>query len=181
MTEANSNAKKGKPTPARKQQEAARKRPLVAPRTKEAIAAERAARKARRIEASEGLMNGDPRFLTKRDAGPQRSLLRDIVDARRVTVGEILMGFMVVTLFFTYTSNTRSAVAVILSDLVLILFVLFIIDSLLIARRARAILSTKFGKTNLQKGLWFYVAVRSMYPRFMRTPRAKVRRGHKFN
>lgn len=182
MTEANVNAKKGKPTPARKQQEAARKRPLVAPRTKEAIAAERAARKARRIEASEGLVNGDPRFLTKRDAGPQRSMLRDVVDARYVTAGEILMGFMVITLFFTYSSGSKvSPIAVLLSNLVLVLFVIFIADTLLIARRAKSVLAAKFGQSKVEKGIWFYVAVRSMYPRFMRTPKAKVRRGHKFN
>ena len=182
MTEANANAKKGKPTPPRKQQEAARKRPLVAPRTKEAIAAERAARKARRIAASEGLVNGDPRYLTKRDAGPQRSMLRDIVDARYFTMGEILMVFMVISLFFIYTATTKTApIVTVVSNIVLILFVLFIGDSILLARRSKKLLSKKFGKENVDKGIWFYVAVRSMYPRFMRTPKAKVRRGHKFN
>ena len=179
MTEANPNAKKGKPTPARKQQEAARKRPLVAPRTKEAIQAERAARKARRIEASEGLLNGDERFLTRRDAGPQRSLLRDVVDSRYFTMGEILMVFMVATLFFTYSGNAASAISVFLSNAVLILFAMFVADSLLLARAGKKALTRKFGATKLQGGIWFYVAVRSMYPRFMRTPRAKVKRGHK--
>ena len=91
MTEQTPNAKKGKPTPARKQQEAARKRPLVAPKTPEARKAERAAMRERRLEASRGLANGDPKYLPKRDLGAQRSMLRDIVDSRFITAGEVLM------------------------------------------------------------------------------------------
>lgn len=181
MTEQTPNAKKGKPTPARKQQEAARKRPLIAPKTKEARQAERAAMRERRLEASRGLAAGDPKYLTKRDAGPQRSMLRDIVDSRYVTAGEVLMTMMVIALFFTYTSPTITPVSVILSDAVLILFVIYLVDSFLIQLGAKKILARKFGQNNIQKGVWFYVAVRSMYPRFMRTPKAKVRRGHKFD
>ena len=181
MTEQTPNAKKGKPTPARKQQEAARKRPLVAPKTKEARQAERVAMRERRIEASRGMAAGDPRFVQKRDAGPQRSLLRDVVDARYVTVGEILMTFMVITLFFSYTSAKPTQLALFLSDVVLILFVLFIADAFLLSFKGKKVLTKKFGAANLQKGTWFYVAVRSMYPRFIRTPKAKVRRGHKFD
>ena len=181
MTEQTSSAKKGKPTPARKQQEAARKRPLVAPKTKEARKAERAALREQRLEASRGFANGDPKYLTKRDAGPQRSLLRDIVDARFITAGEVLMTFMVITLFFTYTSSSVTPVTVILSDTVLVLFVIYLIDTFLIQLKAKKIVTRKFGASNVQKGIWFYVAVRSMYPRFMRTPKAKVSRGHKFD
>lgn len=181
MTEQTPNEKKGKPTPARKQQEAARKRPLVAPRTPEARKAERAALRERRLEASRGLANGDPKYLPKRDSGPQRSMLRDIVDSRFITAGEVLMVFMVVTLFFTYTSTKLTPLTVFLSDAVLFLFVIYLLDTFLIQLRAKKIVARKFGATNVEKGIWFYVAVRSMYPRFMRTPKAKVRRGHKFD
>ena len=181
MTEQTPNAKKGKPTPARKQQEAARKRPLVAPKTPEARKAERAAMRERRLEASRGLANGDPKYLPKRDLGAQRSLLRDIVDSRFITAGEVLMVFMVVTLFFTYTSTKLTPLTIFLSDAVLFLFVVYLLDTFLIQRRAKKIVSRKFGATNVEKGIWFYVAVRSMYPRFMRTPKAKVPRGHKFD
>jgi hypothetical protein len=108
-------------------------------------------------------------------------MLRDIVDARFVTAGEVLMTFMVVTLFFTYTSTTLTPLTIFLSDLVLVLFVVFIADSFLIQLSAKKILARKFGQANIDKGVWFYVAVRSMYPRFLRTPKVKVRRGHKFN
>jgi hypothetical protein len=174
MTEQTPNAKKGKPTPARKQQEAARKRPLVAPKTPEARKAERAAMRER-------LANGDPKYLPKRDLGAQRSMLRDIVDSRFITAGEVLMVFMVVTLFFTYTSTKLTPLTIFLSDAVLFLFVVYLLDTFLIQRRAKKIVSRKFGATNVEKGIWFYVAVRSMYPRFMRTPKAKVPRGHKFD
>jgi uncharacterized membrane protein YeiB len=109
-------------------------------------------------------------------------MLRDIVDARYFTMGEILMVFMVISLFFTYTATTKTApIVTVVSNIVLVLFALFIGDSILLARRSKKLLSKKFGKENVDRGIWFYVAVRSMYPRFMRTPKAKVRRGHKFN
>ena len=181
MTEQTPNVKKGKPTPARKEQEAARKRPLVAPRTPEARKAERAALRERRLEASRGLANGDPKYLPKLHSGAQRSLLRDVVDSRFLTAGEVLMVFMVVTLFFTYTSTKITPLTVFLSDAVLVLFVIYLLDSFLLQLRAKKVITKKFGAGNLERGIWFYVAVRSMYPRFMRTPKAKVRRGHKFD
>lgn len=181
MTEQTPNVKKGKPTPARKQQEAARKRPLVAPRTPEARKAERAALRERRLEANRGLANGDAKYLPKFHSGNQRALLRDIVDSRFITAGEVLMVFMVITLFFTYTSTKLTPLTVFLSDAVLFLFVIYLLDTFLIQLRAKKIVARKFGATNVEKGIWFYVAVRSMYPRFMRTPKAKVRRGHKFD
>ena len=100
MTQQNPGAKKGKPTPARKEREAARKRPLVAPRTKEARAAARVEMREKRREASAGYANGEEKFLPKKDQGPQRGMIRDIVDSRYVTVGEVLVIDLFVGLFF---------------------------------------------------------------------------------
>lgn len=180
MTEQTPNEKKGKPTPARKQQEAARKRPLVAPRTPEARKAERAALRERRLEASRGLANGDAKHLPKFHAGPQRALIRDVVDSRFVTAGEVLFVFMVVTLFFTWTSKV-STLTLFLSDAVLVLFVIYLLDTLILQLRAKKVVTKKFGAGNVEKGILLYVAARALYPRFMRTPKAKVRRGHKFD
>ena len=180
MTEQNTNAKKGKPTPARKQQEAARKRPLIAPRTKESRQAEREALRQERIAARQGFASGDPKYLPKRDAGPQKALLRDIVDSRFVTVGEILMVVMVVTLVLSYSATPNNPISVILSDFVLVLFVLYLVDTVLLFLKSKKVLAKKFGSEKTERGIWFYVATRSMYPRIMRTPRPQVKRGHKF-
>ena len=101
MTEQNSAPKKGKPTPPRKEQEAARKRPLVAPRTKEGKAAQAAKMRSERLAAREGYASGDDKYLPKRDAGPQRRMIRDVVDAGWLTVGEFLLPIMIVSILVT--------------------------------------------------------------------------------
>lgn len=178
MTDQNPAAKKGKPTPPRKAQEAARKRPLVAPQTKEGRKAAAAANRAARLTAREGYAAGDDRFLPKRDAGPQRRLIRDIVDSRWMTIGELLLPVMFISILFPISTGFYGLV---MNVLLLSLFALFLADSLLIARRAKKLLSEKFGASNVDKGIWLYVAFRAMYPRIIRLPKAQVPRGKKIN
>jgi hypothetical protein len=180
MTEQNPGAKKGKATPPRKQQEAARKRPLVGARTKEARKAAADKARAERLAAREGYAAGDDRFLPKRDKGPQRRFVRDVVDARWLTIGELLLPTMIVTIFITPGSELATAISALMSALVLALFILFLVESVFIARRAKKLLTAKFGAEKVEKGIWSYVAFRAMYPRFVRLPKAQVPRGHKF-
>jgi len=175
MTDQSPAPKKGKPTPPRKQQEAARKRPLVAPRTKEAKAASAAKMKAERLAAREGYAAGDDKYLPKRDAGPQRRMIRDVVDSAWFTVGEFLLPTMVVSIIIP----PGSQLAAILNLLVLTLFVVFILDTVLITRRAKKRLAKRFGGDKVERGIWMYVAFRAMYPRILRLPKAQVPRGHK--
>lgn len=179
MTEQTPNAKKGKPTPARKQQEAARKRPLVAPRTKEGQQAAREAMKSERLAARAGYAAGDDKYLTKRDAGPQRRLIRDVVDSRLFTVGEVLLPTMLISVVFGPSTSIGSNLSGLLSDLVLVLFVFYLGDTVLIARKAKNLLTQRFGAAKVEKGIWLYVAFRAMYPRFIRLPKAQVARGAK--
>ena len=180
MTQQNSSSKKGKPTPARKEREAARKRPLVAPRTKEARQAARAELREKRREASAGYAAGDPKYLPKKDQGPQRAMIRDIVDARWVTVGEILVVDLFIAIFFGYGVGPTNPVTDAIQNSVLVLFVLYIADVILLASRSKRLLSKRFGADKLERGILLYVANRSMFPRIMRIPKARVKRGHKF-
>ncbi|MFM6963748.1 MAG: DUF3043 domain-containing protein, partial [Micrococcales bacterium] len=98
----NKPAGKNTPTPARKTQEAANRRPLVGDKSKEGrkISKEHAA-EARR-KAREGMMRGEEKYLPIRDRGPQKKMARDIVDSR-FTAGElvipIMVAYLVVTMF----------------------------------------------------------------------------------
>ena len=74
--------KKGRPTPKRKQAEAARIRPLVPADRKEAKRAARAARNARWEAEQRALVTGDEKHLPMRDKGSARRFVRDYVDAR---------------------------------------------------------------------------------------------------
>jgi Flp pilus assembly protein TadB len=176
MTEQTPAPKKGKPTPARKEQEAARKRPLVAPKTKESKKAAAAKAREERLAARDGYAAGDDKFLPKRDAGPQRRMLRDIVDARWLTIGEFLLPFM----FVAVLTPQNGFIATILNIAVLVLFALYLIDTAFISGRAKKLLTNKFGAGKVDKGIWLYIAFRAMYPRVIRLPKAQVRRGHKF-
>ncbi len=176
MTEQNSAPKKGKPTPPRKEQEAARKRPLVAPRTKEGKAAQAAKMRSERLAAREGYAAGDDKYLPKRDAGPQRRMIRDVVDAGWFTIGEFLLPIMIVSILIPPVSQ----LAALVNLTVLTLFVVYVADTFVIARRAKKLLGAKFGSGKTEKGIWTYVAFRAMYPRMLRLPKAQVPRGHKF-
>ncbi len=86
---------KGRPTPSRKEQEKLRKKPLVGDKSQEAKRIEKQRIREERAKIREGMMQGDERYLTSRDRGPQRKLVRDLVDSR-FTVGELVCCTVVV-------------------------------------------------------------------------------------
>ena len=90
MTEA--PAGKGRPTPKRSEKERRRGGPVAPPplTRKEATKRQKDQAKAARGRIKQGAMEGDPRYLAKRDAGPVRALVRDVVDSRR-NVGVLLL------------------------------------------------------------------------------------------
>src|SRR3954454_2884040 len=72
---------KGAPTPSRKAQEAARKRPLVPNDRKEAARIQRSQSATARERARVGMAAGDEKYLPARDRGVQKRFVRDYVDA----------------------------------------------------------------------------------------------------
>ena len=181
MTEQDNQATgKGRPTPSRKQQQAARKQPLVGAKSPEALREARAKEAAARKEARAGAMRGEERYLPARDKGPQRRMARDIVDAR-FNFGELVFPvlFVVVVLQQVFNSNP-----LILTVSVLALWSLMAaiaIDGYLLARRVNKRLAEKFGAGNVERGLGRYVFVRSTQPRMLRIPKPQIKRGEKVN
>lgn len=82
---------KGRPTPKRSEKQR-RTGPVAPPplTRKEAAKRQKEAAAAARTQIKEGAARGDERYLAKRDAGPVRALVRDVVDARR-NVGTVLL------------------------------------------------------------------------------------------
>src|SRR5690606_41173505 len=66
------------PTPTRKEQEAARRRPLVPKDRKVARLQNRARLQSEREKARIGIANGEERYLPIRDKGPQKRYVRDL-------------------------------------------------------------------------------------------------------
>lgn len=164
---------KNRPTPRRRDQEAARKRPLVPTDRK---AAKRHARDERRKAAAlqhRAMLSGDEVHLPPRDRGPVRRFIRDYVDARW-NLGEWLLPVMLVTLIVSYVRPTQTTLAL---SLMLYLLILFAIgDSMLTWRKIKQQLSAKHSPAELQGG-GFYTFMRTFQLRRWRMPRPQVARG----
>ena len=92
---------KGRPTRTRKEAEAARRRPLVVDDRKEARRRDREQARVQRAEAQQALVSGDEKKMPPQHRGPERRLVRDLVDSRR-NVAEyffpVALLFMVIAL-----------------------------------------------------------------------------------
>lgn len=165
---------KGRPTPSRAQQEAARRRPL-APDTKEAKAAARARVNEARNRANDGYARGEEKYLPARDKGPQRRFARDYVDAGW-HLAEFLMPAMLVVIIVTFIFPSYQVTNI--AFLVLIILVIVAIGNMVIlAHNIKNRLKEKYGKDRLERGLSWYIAMRAMQMRFMRMPKPQVKRG----
>ena len=128
-----------------------------------------------RAEAQEGMRNGDERYLLARDRGPERSLVRDIVDSRR-TVGSWFIGGAVVVLIGSSVPNPTVQYISTLVWAFLALAVL--VDSVLIARRIKKVVKERFPQTTQRLGsLYLYGIMRGLTFRRMRVPKPKVALG----
>lgn len=164
---------KGRPTPSRRQQEAARVRPLVPEDRKAAKVRDRAARREQRIEAQRGLAAGDTRYLPPRDRGEQKAFVRDWVDARW-NVAELLMPIALIALVFLLIPSGLQQIGVFVFYALIALAVL---DTILLIVGLRRAVTRRFGQRD--SGLGFYAATRAMNLRSTRMPRPKVKRGQR--
>ena len=166
--------RKGRPTPSRKEAEAARKARAKVPRTrKELAAAQKAARGESSAHVREAMRSGDDRYLPARDKGPVRRFIRDYVDARFSFI-ELLIPLMLVVLILGWTGNPTVTTYANLA--MLSVFALIIIDLLRLRFRLRRELTTRFPDAPV-KGTTYYAVARSMQMRFMRLPKTQVKVG----
>lgn len=164
---------KGRPTPTRKEQEAARKRPLVPDDRRAAAKASRAELNARRERARVGMERGEERFLPARDKGPQKRYVRDYVDARW-SVGEVLLPLMVLVILTYFVPIAEVAIYALAAVWAVILLV--VIDCVILGRTLRRKLAAKFGADKVEKVTW-YASMRAVQLRALRLPKPQVKRG----
>jgi hypothetical protein len=171
--EARIAAGKGRPTPTRKEREAANKRPLVPGDRKLAAKEARAKMAEAREKARVGYAAGDERYLPARDRGPQKKFIRDYVDAR-FNVGEFLIPIMFVVIILTLIPSAEVQVYAMLA--IWAFFLLALIDVFLLGRRLRKRLAEKFGESKVERGVRWYAAMRSLQLRVLRLPKPQVKR-----
>lgn len=169
-------AGKGRPTPTRREREAANKRPLVPDDRKEANRLARQQAAEARERARIGLANGEERYLPVRDRGPQKRWVRDLVDSR-FNLGELIIPAMFAAILLMMIPNPSIAV---ISLAVLWGFVaIAVIDAIVLGRRILRGLGEQFGETRVERGVRWYGAMRAMQMRFLRLPKPLVKRGGK--
>lgn len=164
---------KGRPTPTRKEREAANLRPLVSDDRKEARRQARAQMQSERERARIGMANGEEKYLPLRDRGPQKRFVRDYVDAR-FSVGELLVPAMFIVIILTLVPQPELQVFGLFG--LWGFFLVAAVDAILLGLRLRRKVSEKFGESRAEKVRW-YAAMRSLQLRIMRLPKPQVKRG----
>jgi hypothetical protein len=164
---------KGRPTPTRKEREAARKRPLVPNDRKQAAKEHREKMNAARERARIGMANGEEKYLPQRDRGPQKRWVRDYVDAR-ISIGEFLIPVMFVVIILTFIPSIEAQTISILA--LWAFFLVAVLDSTLLGFIVHRKLVKKHGVDKVEKVRW-YAAMRSLQLRALRLPKPQVKRG----
>jgi len=175
-SDANSEGKKDRPTPKRKDAEAANRHPLVPDDRRQAGRDARVKQREQRDLQYQAMLTGDERNMPRRDAGPVKRFVRDYVDAR-LNLGTLLLPLAVVFLLFAFVSAYFGQVGFLVVTGVLYAYVFaVVVDSVFLWRGLRKALIAKFGPSSTRGNLGYGVLRASQIPRF-RLPRPQVRRG----
>ena len=170
------DAGKGRPTPSRKEAEAARRDRAKPPMDKKSAArADRDSARVDRLKQREAMFKGDEAALGPRDKGPVRRFARAYVDSR-YTLGEYMLPFVVVFLVLSFVPSVAVRGYAILTFYAFM--VLLAITTIILARRVAKEAAVRYPNEDT-KGLAIYAAMRSMQLRRMRLPRPQVARGER--
>lgn len=170
---------KGRPTPSRKEAEAARKAALRKPRNrKEAAAYRREKIRAERAKMQEAMRTGDDRYLPAADKGPVRRFARDYVDARWSVMEFALPVLLVVSLVGVVFSSAFLWLPGVVNLLFLVMIVCIAADWFLLTAGLKRAVAKKF-PNEPTRGLGFYAVRRTMQMRRWRLPKPMVARGEK--
>jgi len=168
--------KKGRPTPTRREAEAANKAKAKVPRTrKEMAAARRVARSDSSTKMRQAMKTGDERYLPARDQGPTRRFVRDYVDSSFLIL-ELMLPAMIVFLVFGYSGSATLATYANLALPAMLLVVL--VEGFRLRGRLRKELARRFpDEPDAGKGTTSYALMRALQVRFLRMPKPQVKVG----
>jgi hypothetical protein len=165
---------KGRPTPTRRESEAARKERAKAGTDKKA--AQKLLRERRadsNAKVRQGMRSGDERYLPKRDQGPVKRFIRNFVDAR-ISIAEFLLPLLVLIMALQYSGNStllRFSNALWTTTLLVVA-----IDTVWLMIRLKRALRVNFPDGDL-KGTTFYTILRVLQLRWLRMPKPTVKIG----
>ena len=165
---------KNRPTPKRREQEAARKRPLVVTDRKAARDTDRLKRREASAKMRQAMVTGDDAHLPARDKGPERRFIRDHVDARW-NIGEFMLPVMLVVLALSFVRQSWALTIVFF--MVYGLLLVAAVDAVIMWRGLTKKLVAKFGADGVPRGGAMYAVMRAFQMRRSRMPRPQVERG----
>ena len=125
---------KNRPTPKRKDQEAARRQPLVVADRKQAKQLDKAKRNEQLAKTRQAMLTGDESGLPARDKGPVRRYMRDYIDARW-NLAEFMLPVMLVVLALSFMRT--STILFFVTILTYGVLLTAIVDTFLMWRRLR--------------------------------------------
>ena len=160
--------KKDRPTPTRKEAEAARRQRMNTTLSK----------KQSRAAASRQSRSERMKTISAREAVPEKVLMRDYIDAR-FNLGEFLLPSVVVILAVTLLGSYWPAVTLI-ATLAMYLFIIGVfVDGYLMWRGFKKVLAKRLPKAS-PKGLLLYGMTRSTQIRRFRSPPPRIKRGETY-
>jgi hypothetical protein len=165
---------KGRPTPTRREAEAARKeRARAVTDKKTAARLQRERRTDSTAKVRQGMRSGDERYLPRRDQGPDKRFIRNYVDAR-ISVAEFLLPLLVVIMVLQYSGSTQlRSFSTALWETTLLVVAL---DTAWLLVRLRRALRVAFPDETF-KGTIIYTLMRVLQVRWLRMPKPQVKVG----
>jgi len=162
------SGKKDRPTPTRKEAEAARRQRMNTTLSK----------KQSRAAASRQSRSERMKTISAREAVPEKVLMRDYIDAR-FNLGEFLLPSVVVILAVTLLGSYWPVVTLI-ATMAMYLFILGVFaDGYLMWRGFKKVLAKRLPKAS-PKGLLMYGMTRSTQIRRFRSPAPRIKRGETY-
>jgi hypothetical protein len=143
---------------------------------REALKRMREKQRESRREAREGMMSGKEEFLPVRDKGPERALVRNIVDSRRNAASYFLPAAFIVII--GASQAMPPAVRYAANLFWVLIAVAVIVDSVLLSRKVKRLVTERFPKGQTSGHTW-YAIMRSISIRRMRIPAPQVKLGQK--
>jgi hypothetical protein len=156
---------KGRPTPKRTEAQGRRPGPPPPPPTsrKEAYKRMRSNQATGRTTARQAAANGNDAYLPKRDQGPVKKLVRDLVDSRR-NIGSLFLVVAGVAVIGTVAPNAvlRGYASVLLFGF----FLVFLGDSFLLSRRIKRTTAERLPNESSKGAVWYGISRSTMIRRW---------------
>ena len=166
---------KGRPTPSRKEAEAAARERAKLPRDRKALAKrQRELKSESSRQVREAMRTGDEKHLPPRDQGPRKRFVRDFVDSR-IGFSELLAPMLIVIMVLGYGAAGPSG-QTLATDLWFTTIFLVVADILWLRFRLRRAVAERFPEEGV-KGVTWYGVMRAINLRFLRLPKPQKKIG----